>query len=147
MKPESKPLYLLLAILSLALLSIPSLLLWDAVKSHFSFVDSLSANISAGSPKPAHLSPSTKARVIFVPFSVKAPKALKAGIAADFNSWDAARLPLLKGKDGTWSTEIPLPAGRYCYQIVLDGNAAPDSHLGLEQATVAGKKCTVLVVK
>ena len=144
MKTESK--YLLAALLALALLAVPSLMLWDAVKSHFAFVDSLSANISAGRQKPLPSAHAPRGRLVFVPFSVKAPKAEKVGIAADFNGWDASRFQLLKGKDGVWRTEIPLPPGHYCYQFSIDGKTGPNP-AGGQTAEIEGKKCSVLTVK
>jgi len=144
MKTETK--YLLAALLALAILAVPSVLLWDAVKSHFSFVDSLSANISAGTRKPLPAAHAPAARLIFVPFTVKAPKAKKVGIAGDFNEWDSSRLQLLKSKDGSWRTEMPMPPGQYCYEVVIDGKAGPNP-AGGQTADLKGKKCSVLTVK
>ncbi|NLO91529.1 MAG: hypothetical protein GX410_06010 [Elusimicrobia bacterium] len=147
MKPESKTLYLLLAALALALLAVPSAILLDAVKSHFSFLDSLTMR----SPAPAqkHISPAPPAlrsgKLVFVAFTVKAPKAAKVALAGDFNEWDFSRGPLLKAKDGAWRTEIPLTPGHYCYQIEIDGKAGLDPSAA-QTKQIEGRTCSALTV-
>ncbi|MFI5239582.1 MAG: isoamylase early set domain-containing protein [Gemmatimonadales bacterium] len=56
-----------------------------------------------------------------VTFTLVAAGASRVAVAGSFNGWSIAATPLRKvGKD-TWTAEIPLSAGRYVYQFVVDG--------------------------
>jgi hypothetical protein len=55
-------------------------------------------------------------------FTLVASGASHVVVAGSFNGWNVASTPMRRvGKD-TWFTDIPLGAGRYEYQFVIDGN-------------------------
>lgn len=71
----------------------------------------------AGAPTPA-----TAAAERVVQFVVLAPGAGEVTLAGDFNEWSTSATPLTAtGRAGVWSVTIPLPAGRYEYAFVVDG--------------------------
>lgn len=56
-----------------------------------------------------------------ITFTLVASGASSVAVAGSFNGWSTAATPLRRvGKD-TWAAEIPLGAGRYVYQFVIDG--------------------------
>jgi pyruvate/2-oxoglutarate dehydrogenase complex dihydrolipoamide acyltransferase (E2) component len=59
-----------------------------------------------------------------VTFSYSAPKEVKkVHLLGDFNNWDSAKAPLLKGTKGELSTVVELAAGQtYEFRYLLDGN-------------------------
>jgi Carbohydrate-binding module 48 (Isoamylase N-terminal domain) len=64
---------------------------------------------------------------IGVRFAVVAPGAQRVSVVGDFNRWDASATPLARSRDGnTWTTMIPLRAGRHTYAFVIDGDVVPD---------------------
>ena len=67
-------------------------------------------------PKRVHVATRT------IRFTLVASGASHVVVAGSFNGWNVASTPMRRvGKD-TWSTDIPLGAGRYEYQFVIDGN-------------------------
>lgn len=57
-----------------------------------------------------------------VEFVVLAPGAAQVTLAGDFNEWSMSATPLeATGRPGVWSVTLPLPAGRYEYAFVVDG--------------------------
>ena len=56
-----------------------------------------------------------------VVFRLKAPKANKVSLTGDFNGWDAGVNPMRKYKDGLWETTLMLPAGKYEFKFLVDG--------------------------
>jgi 1,4-alpha-glucan branching enzyme len=55
-----------------------------------------------------------------VKFSFYAPAAKEVFLAGEFNGWNTQFLPMKKGKDGFWKTEIKLLPGRYEYKLFAD---------------------------
>ena len=55
-------------------------------------------------------------------FEYYAPSADAVQLAGDFNSWDPSRTSLKKERDGKWKVTLTLPAGRYQYRFLVDGN-------------------------
>lgn len=61
-------------------------------------------------------------------------------LAGTFNGWNAAAHPLEGPSNGTWTTAVPLPAGKHLYKFVLNGqrwiadprnpDTVPDGHSG-----------------
>lgn len=47
-------------------------------------------------------------------------------LAGDFTEWEAAALPLVKQKNGTWKVTASLAPGRYEYRFIVDGNWVDD---------------------
>lgn len=64
---------------------------------------------------------------IGVRFSVMAPGVQRVSLVGDFNGWNADATPLEVAADGqTWTTMLPLPAGRHAYAFVIDGQVVRD---------------------
>lgn len=55
------------------------------------------------------------------PFIYQDGTARSVALVGDFNDWDATRTPLVEVQPGVWSVLLPLPPGRYQYQLVIDG--------------------------
>ncbi|MBL0937809.1 MAG: isoamylase early set domain-containing protein [Gemmatimonadaceae bacterium] len=73
----------------------------------------------------APMSPTTS--TMGVRFSVMAAGVRRVSLVGDFNAWNADATPLELGSDGrTWSTLLPLPAGRHAYAFVIDGQVVRD---------------------
>lgn len=67
------------------------------------------------------------AEQIGVRFAIMAPGAQRVSLVGDFNRWDPAATPLTLSRDGsTWSTMLPMRAGRHTYAFVIDGDVVPD---------------------
>lgn len=62
---------------------------------------------------------SSKLRKVELVF--QAPEAQEVFVAGDFNDWDPRALPMKRHKEGFWKTKLRLPAGRYEYKFVADG--------------------------
>ena len=54
------------------------------------------------------------------------PSAQSVAIAGSFNDWDPSATPLIALGEGRWRKEITLPAGRYEYRLVVDGQWTDD---------------------
>lgn len=66
-------------------------------------------------------------QTIGVRFSVMAPGAHRVSLVGDFNGWNADATPLELARDGqTWTTLLPLAAGRHAYAFVIDGQVVRD---------------------
>ena len=85
------------------------------------------------------------ARLDFVEFKLKQPKAGKVQLIGDFNGWNETGMPLKRSPNGVWELLLPLPSGRHHYLFVVDGQAQLDP--GNAQASqVAGRKASVKVI-
>jgi AMP-activated protein kinase-like protein len=56
-----------------------------------------------------------------VRFTLVASGASHVSVAGSFNGWNIRATPLRRVGNDTWATDIPLGAGRYVYQFVIDG--------------------------
>ncbi|MBQ7159177.1 MAG: isoamylase early set domain-containing protein [Treponema sp.] len=64
-----------------------------------------------------------KCKVVFTVKKEAAQGAKSISIAGDFNSWSSTETPLKKAKDGSFSTELELDAGKeYQFRYLLDGS-------------------------
>jgi len=63
-----------------------------------------------------------RAAVSTVRFTLIASGASQVAVAGSFNGWNAAATPLRRIDKNTWAADIPLGAGRYVYQFVIDGH-------------------------
>lgn len=55
-------------------------------------------------------------------FSLYAPQAQNVALIGDFNGWGStAEVKLTPSGNGTWSVTVPLPAGRYQYAFLVNG--------------------------
>ncbi|MDQ2668604.1 MAG: isoamylase early set domain-containing protein [Gemmatimonadota bacterium] len=56
-----------------------------------------------------------------VHFTLVQSGASNVSVAGSFNGWSIAATPLRRVSRDTWAADIPLDAGRYVYQFVIDG--------------------------
>ena len=76
------------------------------------------------------------------------PRAQSVQIAGDFNNWKPQDAPLQKvGESGVWQTQLKLPAGRYRYRLVVDGQWQQDPYNELTELNPFGGYNSVLEVK
>jgi len=61
-----------------------------------------------------------------VTLSYCAPAAEEVCVAGTFNNWSADSAPLKPARDGNWSIQLNLKAGRYEYRFVVDGEWQDD---------------------
>ncbi|MBT8207728.1 MAG: glycoside hydrolase family 13 [Acidimicrobiia bacterium] len=54
-------------------------------------------------------------------FAISAPDAHHVFVAGSFNDWSQLSHPLEKTGAGEWEVVIDLPAGRYEYKFIIDG--------------------------
>ena len=81
-----------------------------------------------------------------VTFSFTAPEAQTVLLAGDFTSWQQAPLTLKKSKTGVWKKAVSLPAGRYEYRFLVDGEWRNDplcTHR--EPNQFGGENCVCIV--
>ena len=76
------------------------------------------------------------------------PRALNVQIAGDFNNWQPQDTPMQKvGDGGVWQTELKLPAGRYRYRLVVDGQWQQDPYNELTELNPFGEYNSVVEIK
>jgi hypothetical protein len=56
-----------------------------------------------------------------VQFAIAAPAAKRVAVVGDFNDWDPDSTMLQRTANGEWTVTVPLPAGRYTYNFLIDG--------------------------
>jgi chromosome partitioning protein len=76
------------------------------------------------------------------------PRANNVQVAGDFNNWQPAKNPLQKvGSSGVWQTKIQLPAGKYRYRLVVDGQWQQDPYNETTELNPFGGFNSVVEVK
>lgn len=76
------------------------------------------------------------------------PRAQNVQIAGDFNNWQPQNTPMQKvGESGVWQTEMKLPAGRYRYRLVVDGQWQQDPYNELTELNPFGEYNSVVEIK
>ncbi len=76
------------------------------------------------------------------------PRAKSVHIAGDFNNWQPVKTPLEKvGQSGVWQTEMKLPAGKYRYRLVVDGQWQQDPYNEHTEVNPFGGFNSVIEVK
>jgi len=76
------------------------------------------------------------------------PRAHSVQIAGDFNNWQPSKTPLQKvGNSGVWQTKIKLPAGKYRYRLVVDGQWQQDPYNETTESNPFGGFNSVVEVK
>jgi chromosome partitioning protein len=76
------------------------------------------------------------------------PRAQNVQIAGDFNNWKPEEGPMQKiGDSGVWQTQMKLPAGRYRYRLVVDGQWQQDPYNELTELNPFGGFNSVLEIK
>jgi 1,4-alpha-glucan branching enzyme len=79
-------------------------------------------------------------------FVFKQESATSVTVAGTFNDWDASRTPLNKSESGEWKATVWLPAGRYEYRFVVDGQWITDPNARESVENTFGSTNSVLVV-
>jgi len=83
-----------------------------------------------------------------VAFVTLYPRASNVQVAGDFNNWQPEKNLLEKvGESGVWQTKIKLPAGKYRYRLVVDGQWQQDPYNGNIEPNPFGGFNSVLEVK
>ncbi|MGO8928991.1 MAG: glycogen-binding domain-containing protein [Limisphaerales bacterium] len=81
-----------------------------------------------------------------VEFILNYPRAQSVAVAGTFNDWDLSRTPMSPGPGGTWNAMVWLPAGRYEYRFVVDGQWMSDPSARECVQNAFGSTNSVLVV-
>lgn len=82
-----------------------------------------------------------------VRFTLVASGASRVAVAGSFNGWNTAATPLRRIDKDTWAADIPLGAGRYVYQFVIDGKRwVPDPHAPRDPGDDFGATNSVVTV-
>jgi len=81
-----------------------------------------------------------------VEFTLGQPQAHSVAVAGSFNDWDASRTPMRATPEGPWKTTVWLPAGRYEYRFVVDGNWISDPSARESVQNTFGSTNSVLVI-
>jgi len=76
------------------------------------------------------------------------PRAESVQIAGDFNNWQPAKTTMQKvGTSGVWQTKLNLPAGKYRYRLVVDGQWQQDPYNEQTESNPFGGFNSVVEVK
>ena len=76
------------------------------------------------------------------------PHAESVQIAGDFNNWQPQKTPMQKvGGSGVWQTKLKLPAGKYRYRLVVDGQWQQDPYNEMTELNPFGGYNSVIKVK
>jgi chromosome partitioning protein len=76
------------------------------------------------------------------------PHAESVQIAGDFNNWQPQKTPMQKvGSSGVWQTKLELPAGKYRYRLVVDGQWQQDPYNEMTELNPFGGYNSVVKVK
>ncbi len=67
-----------------------------------------------------------KFKLTEVDLTLQAPDARSVYVAGDFNNWKTDSASMMQQVDGTWKLKVSLPAGRYRYRFVKDGEWIED---------------------
>lgn len=81
-----------------------------------------------------------------VTFTYNAPQAQKVQLVGDFTGWDQAPVEMKKDKGGVWKKTVNLPAGRYEYRLLVDGEWKDDPQCPNRQPNQYGGENCVCVV-
>jgi 1,4-alpha-glucan branching enzyme len=81
-----------------------------------------------------------------VEFSLNLPAARSVAVVGTFNDWDLHRTPMKLESKGTWKATVWLPAGRYEYRFIADGQWINDPGARECVQNTFGSTNSVLVV-
>ena len=81
-----------------------------------------------------------------VEFVLKQPQARTVEVAGSFNGWNGSRTSLRLNSEGLWKATVWLPAGRYEYKFVVDGQWISDPGARESVENIFGSTNSVLVV-
>lgn len=88
---------------------------------------------------------STTRELRLVQFVLTAPKASQVTVVGDFNEWDPAATPMVRGEGGAWTAAIPVSPGRHVYAFIVDGDRwvadpaaplAPEDGFGIRNSVI-----------
>jgi chromosome partitioning protein len=81
-------------------------------------------------------------------FTTLYPRANTIQIAGDFNNWQPSETPMEKvAGNGAWQIKLKLPAGKYRYRLVVDGQWQQDPYNEMTEMNPYGDYNSVLEVK
>jgi len=81
-------------------------------------------------------------------FVTHAPGAKRVCVAGDFNGWSPDAHPMQPGpREGDFQLLLPLPPGRYCYRLVVDGRWQHDPANAAVETNPFGELNSVVEVK
>jgi len=76
------------------------------------------------------------------------PRAEKVQLAGDFNNWQPTETKMQKvGQSGVWQTKLKLPAGKYRYRVVVDGQWQQDPYNEHTELNPFGEYNSIIEVK
>jgi 1,4-alpha-glucan branching enzyme len=75
--------------------------------------------------KPPASVPPPKAKAK-LPFNFHAPSAISVMLVGDFTHWQEKPIPMKRGIQGLWQTEVELAPGVYHYRFLVDGEWRDD---------------------
>jgi 1,4-alpha-glucan branching enzyme len=76
------------------------------------------------------------------------PRAESVHVAGDFNNWQPEQTPMQKvDAGGVWKTKLSLPAGKYHYRLVVDGQWQQDPYNELTELNPFGEFNSVIEVQ
>jgi chromosome partitioning protein len=81
-----------------------------------------------------------------VMFTAYYPTAGSVQVAGDFNNWQPQQSPMRKSGAGVWKIKLSLPAGKYCYRLVVDNQWQQDPNNTANEPNPYGEFNSVLVV-
>jgi 1,4-alpha-glucan branching enzyme len=81
-----------------------------------------------------------------VEFILTLPQAHTVAVAGSFNGWDINRTPMAATPRGAWKATVWLPAGRYEYRFISDGQWLSDPRAKESVENTFGTTNSVLVV-
>jgi 1,4-alpha-glucan branching enzyme len=81
-----------------------------------------------------------------VELTLRMPRARSVAVAGTFNDWEADRTPMSPSGGGLWKATLWLPAGRYEYRFVVDGQWVSDPDARECVQNTYGSTNSVLVV-
>jgi cellulose biosynthesis protein BcsQ len=81
-----------------------------------------------------------------VAFRCHKPAATTVEVAGDFNDWTPSLTPLKRVDNGDFQTTVRLPAGRYRYRLVVDGQWSHDTSNPVAEANEFGEYNSVFNV-
>ena len=83
-----------------------------------------------------------------VAFVTLYPRAESVQIAGDFNNWQPKKTVMEKvGESGVWQTKLKLPAGKYRYRLVVDGQWQQDPYNAHTETNPFGGFNSIVQVK
>jgi 1,4-alpha-glucan branching enzyme len=82
-----------------------------------------------------------------VEFRIFSPKAAFISLVGDFNHWNPENDILKKGSDGIWRIKKHIPAGKYKYKFVIDGQWSLDIYNSRTASDEAGTLCSLIIMK